>query len=86
MAAVCANLKVFENLLLPALYHRISTTVALADAAREALRRVGYTGSELALPGLARALLLDPELMIYEALLFGLNPLPRSLAGFAACL
>lgn len=85
-----ANLKVWENLLLPAQYHRRAAGATLDAAAREALLRVGYTGSEQALPGLinhfqrvqtslARALLLDPELMLYEALHFGLNQRERQL-------
>ena len=85
-----SNLKVWENLLLPAQYHRRIPREGLAVAGREALRRVGYQGQEMALPGLinlfqrkqvgfARALLLDPDLMIYESLHFGLNQRERNL-------
>jgi len=85
-----SNLKVWENLLLPAQYHRKLSRENLASAGRAALRRVGYQGPEMALPGLmnlfqrkqvgfARALLLDPDLMIYESLLFGLNQRERNL-------
>lgn len=85
-----SNLKVWENLMLPVQYHRKLTRENLVEAGRKVLRRVGYTGSEMALPGLmnlfqrkqvglARALLLDPELLIYEALLSGLNQREGSL-------
>ncbi|AMV71388.1 hypothetical protein JCM30471_32270 [Desulfuromonas carbonis] len=85
-----SNLKAWENLLLPTLYHRKLSRETLASAGRAALDRVGYQGQEMALPGLmnlfqrkqvgfARALLLDPDLMIYESLLFGLNQRERNL-------
>lgn len=84
-----SNLKAWENLVLPVQFHRRMPAAELESAGTAALERVGYQGPRMALPGLmnvlqrkqvglARALLLDPELMIYESLLNGLNRRERN--------
>ena len=84
-----SNLKAWENLVLPAQYHRRIPATKLEAAGIAALERVGYQGPRMALPGLmnllqrkqvglARALLLDAELMVYESLLYGLNRRERN--------
>jgi predicted ABC-type transport system involved in lysophospholipase L1 biosynthesis ATPase subunit len=78
-----ANLRARENLLLPVIYHRgmNAVTQQQADAA---LARVGYDGSPETLAGLlslfqrkqislARAMLMLPDLLIYDSLLLGLS-------------
>lgn len=85
-----SNLKVLENLLLPLQYHRLSAATSPETLAMSLLERVGYRGAAMALPGLlssferkqvvlARAMLLDPDLMIYDSFAFGLSARERSL-------
>jgi len=84
-----SNLTVLENLLLPVEYlggdHQ-----RLQQAARDLLLQVGFRGEETLLPGhlrllqkrqvlLARALLAEPELLIYDDVLTGLSARERSM-------
>jgi len=83
-----SNLTVLENLLLPVEYLG-GDHLSLQEAARDMLRRVGFRGEETLLPGhlkllqkrqvlLARALLAEPELLIYADVLTGLSARERS--------
>jgi phospholipid/cholesterol/gamma-HCH transport system ATP-binding protein len=83
-SGLISNLKVLENLLLPVQYHKLPLAGPAEELALAALERVGYHGAPMALPGLlssferkqvvlARAMLCDPDLMIYDALFNGLN-------------
>lgn len=80
-----ANLKVWENLVLPLEYHTALPQAEIEARGMAALRRVGYTGGLMELPahlplhekrriGLARAMLADPALIIYNGALTGLAP------------
>jgi phospholipid/cholesterol/gamma-HCH transport system ATP-binding protein len=73
-----SNLKVLENLTLPLLYHTTLSRAEVEERGRAMLKRLGYAGGLMQLPGLlgtyqrkllglARAMLGDPELMIYES-------------------
>ena len=79
-----SNLKVWENLVLPLEYHSSLSPAEIEARALAALRRVGYAGGLMELPGplplyekrligLARAMLTEPELIIYNAILAGLR-------------
>jgi predicted ABC-type transport system involved in lysophospholipase L1 biosynthesis ATPase subunit len=79
-----ANLRALENLLLPVIYHRGMSAVTQQQA-DTALARVGYDASPETLSGLlslfqrkqialARAMLMMPDLLIYDSLLLGLSP------------
>ena len=79
-----SNLKVWENLVLPLEYHADCKAQQIEERGRAALSRVGYSGGLMALPGhlslyqrrqvgLARALLTEPRLLIYNAVLDGLS-------------
>lgn len=79
-----SNLEVMENILLPTLYHR-GISAETRKQATEVLARVEYSGSATMLSGLlnifhrkqiamARAILMNPDLMIYDSLIAGLNP------------
>lgn len=79
-----SNLKVWENLILPMQYHKQDNSGDLVAAGEAVLTRVGYHGGRMTLPGLlshferkqvllARAMLMDPEVVIYDSLLLGLN-------------
>lgn len=84
-----SNLKVWENLLLPVQYHKKSFPAGVDSAAAMVLERVRYKGASMELPGLlsgfqrkqvvlARAMLMDPDLMVYDSLLLGLNQRERN--------
>lgn len=88
MARLISNLKVIENVTLPLLYHSDMSTEEIFKLGRELLQRVGYNEDIWGLPGLlpvfkrkgvslARAMALDPEIMIYDRLLEGLDPRQR---------
>lgn len=88
-SGLISNLKVLENLLLPVQYHQLPLAGSAEELALAALERVGYRGAPMALPGLlssferkqvvlARAILCDPDLIIYDALFNGLNDRERS--------
>ena len=79
-----SNLKVWENLVLPLEYHFACTPSEIQEKGEAALRRVGYCGGMMELPGhlslcqkrqvgLARAMLSEPRLMIFDAMLDGLQ-------------
>lgn len=85
-AALISNLKVIENIILPLQYHTDLTDDSIMEKAVSLLNHVGYKGDIWALPGplpfytkktiaLARAMALDPEIMIYDRLLEGLDRL-----------
>lgn len=84
-----SNLKVWENLMLPLQYHKLSLLPEHTAAGEAALERVGYRGGHLKLPGLltlfenkqvllARAMIMDPEVVIYDSLHLGLNARERN--------
>ena len=79
-----SNLKVWENLVLPLEYHLALSQAELEEKGLAMLRRVGYSGGLMQLPGhlshyerrqvgMARAMLTEPELIIYNAVLGGLS-------------
>ena len=79
-----SNLKVWENLVLPLEYHSSYTPQEIEEKGVAALHRVGYAGPLMALTwhlslyqkrqiGLARAMLMEPRLIIYNEILAGLN-------------
>lgn len=79
-----SNLKVWENLFLPVQYHKLPLSGDPAAAGAAVLERVGYQGGRATLPGLlshferkqvllARAMLMNPEVVIYDSLFLGLN-------------
>jgi phospholipid/cholesterol/gamma-HCH transport system ATP-binding protein len=79
-----SNLNIWDNLTLQLAYHTPMRRQELEDRGREAIARVGYTGSLTVLPSrltmyqrrliaFARALLVEPDLMIYQAPLDGLS-------------
>jgi ABC-type transporter Mla maintaining outer membrane lipid asymmetry ATPase subunit MlaF len=85
-----SNLTVLENLLLPSEYTGNHDRARLETSARQMLEKVGYQGEEVCLPGhlkllqkrqvlLARALLTDPELMLFGTFLSGLSVKERAL-------
>jgi phospholipid/cholesterol/gamma-HCH transport system ATP-binding protein len=84
-----SNLKVWENILLPVMYHRGREPAACEGQVVDLLRRLGVEDTLVpdylqslpgALPvqvlrllGCARAALMDPEVMIYESVFEGLQ-------------
>lgn len=79
-----SNLKVWENLTLPLDYHSALSSAVIEERGAAILQRVGYKGKLMALPGhlslyqkrqigLGRAMLTDPDLMIFESPSQGLN-------------
>jgi phospholipid/cholesterol/gamma-HCH transport system ATP-binding protein len=79
-----SNLKVWENLTLPLDYHSALSSAAIEERGLAILQRVGYKGKLMDLPGhlslyqrrqigLGRAMLTDPDLMIFESPSQGLN-------------
>ena len=79
-----SNLKVWENLVLPLEYHQAYSQAEIEERGLAVLRRVGYSGGLMELPGhlshyerrligLARAMLTEPELIVYNAVLGGLS-------------
>lgn len=84
-----SNLKVWENLVLPLEYHSACTRSEIEAGGLAVLKRVGYSGGLMELPGhlsiyqkrlvgLARAMLTGPRLMIYNAILLGLRSEEKS--------
>jgi ABC-type transporter Mla maintaining outer membrane lipid asymmetry ATPase subunit MlaF len=79
-----SNLKVWENLVLPLQYHALYPPAEIEERGMAMLRAVRYKGALMELPGhlslyekrligLARAMLTNPELIIYNAILDGLS-------------
>lgn len=79
-----SNLKVWENLVLPLEYFSLYPQAEIEERGMDALKRVGFTGGLMELPGhlslygkrqvgLARAMLLQPELVVYDEILAGLS-------------
>lgn len=79
-----SNLKVWENLTLPLYYHQQLSHDEIEERGLALLSRLGYTGKLMALPGhltisqkkligFARAMLIAPDLMLYESPVSGLN-------------
>jgi phospholipid/cholesterol/gamma-HCH transport system ATP-binding protein len=90
-----SNLKVWENLVLPLEYHSACTQPEIRERGEAALRRVGYLGKLMELPGhlslyesrqvgLARAMLGEPSLMVFNAMLDGLRDSEKSVLTAAA--
>lgn len=84
-----SNLKIWENVTLPLSYFARMNDSEIEELGSSVLKRVGYTGKLMQLPGhapfhqkkmagFARAMLMDPELMVYESPLLGLNQEERS--------
>lgn len=78
-----SNLKVLENIALPLLYHSDRDARDIEGGAVALLERLGYQGNAFELPGLlprydrrltglARAMAMDPDLVVYDRLLDGL--------------
>ncbi len=79
-----SNLKVWENLILPLNYHQQLNPAEVEARGLALLSRLGYTGRLMALPGhltisqkklvgFARAMLITPDVMLYESPDSGLN-------------
>ena len=85
-----SNLNIWENVTLPALYHRKKRPEDLEDAAIAILSGTGMAGPEIAeymcrrpghlpvhkrgLAGLVRAMLTEPELIVYDGLFEEMGP------------
>ncbi len=85
-----SNLNIWENITLPALYHRKKRPEDLEDAAIAILSGIGMAGPEMVefmcrkpgqlpahergLAGLVRAMLMEPELIIYDGLFEEMSP------------
>lgn len=79
-----SNLKVWENLTLPLLYHSGLSDEEIAERGVAVLKAVGYKGGLMELPGplplfrrrlvgLARAMLMEPPLLLLNGVLAGLS-------------
>ncbi|MEW6066873.1 MAG: ATP-binding cassette domain-containing protein [Nitrospirota bacterium] len=87
---VISNLKIWENITLPVWYHKGIKPETIEDSVIEIFKQLGKDISELpeymgklsgTLPfhekrliSIVRAMLMDPELMLYDSVLDGLNP------------
>lgn len=85
-----SNLKVWENLILPLEYHSGLAPEEIEERGLAVLRRLRYEGGLMDLPGplplykkrligLGRAMLAEPELIIYDGVLNGLGEAEKSL-------
>lgn len=79
-----SNLKAWENLTLPLYYHQDLSHDEIEKQGVSMLARLGYAGRFMDLPGLmpisqkkiigvARAMLVDPDVILYESPVSGLN-------------
>jgi phospholipid/cholesterol/gamma-HCH transport system ATP-binding protein len=79
-----SNLKIWENVALPVSYTGRLGNEEMEKIGVQLLQKAGYTGKLMELPGhasfhnkkaagFARAMLMNPELMVYESPLVGLN-------------
>lgn len=79
-----SNLKAWENLTLPLYYHQHLSHNQIEEQGLAMLERLGYTGRLMALPGhltisqkkivgVARAMLIAPDVILYESPVSGLN-------------
>lgn len=79
-----SNLKVWENLTLPLYYHQHLSHSEIESQGLAMLDRLGYTGQFMDLPGhltisqkkivgVARAMLIAPDVILYESPVYGLN-------------
>ncbi len=84
-----SNLKVWENLTLPLYYHQSLSHSEVESKGIAMLGRLGFTGKYMDLPGhltisqmkivgIARAMLIAPQVIIYESPLYGLNQEEKS--------
>jgi phospholipid/cholesterol/gamma-HCH transport system ATP-binding protein len=84
-----SNLKAWENITLPLYFHNTLSNAEIEERGVTVLGRLGYTGNLMALPGLltftqrkligiARAMLMDPDVIIYESPDSGLNSEEKS--------
>ncbi len=85
-----ANLKLWENIMLPLLYHQGEVQTTAADLATQLLDRLGYHGNIWALPGhlsaaersitsFIRAAVITPSLIIYAGCLTELTVVQRTI-------
>jgi phospholipid/cholesterol/gamma-HCH transport system ATP-binding protein len=85
-----SNLKVFENVTLPLLYHSSGSGREIGERAIAALERLGWKGNLFDLPGslstfqrrtagFARVIAMDPEVVVYDRLVDGLYAEERDL-------
>jgi phospholipid/cholesterol/gamma-HCH transport system ATP-binding protein len=90
-----SNLKVLENITLPLLYHTSGSKREIVERAIAVLGRFGLTGTLFDLPahlstfqhrlaGFARAIAIDPEVVVYDRLADGLGDEERDLLVRAA--
>lgn len=85
-----SNLKVLENVTLPLLYHSAGNRREIGERAAASLERFGWKGNLFDLPGrlstfqrrvagFARAIAMDPEVVVYDRLVDGLYAEERDL-------
>ena len=86
-----SNLKVWENIMLPLSYHSSLSHHDMDEKMLSILGKIGYDDDIAALPGplpvykkrlagLARAMLMEPDLIIYDSVFDGLSPEIRNKA------
>jgi len=80
-----SNLKIWENLILPLSYHTTLSNRDMEEKMMGILSRIGYNGDLTEIPGplptykkrligVARTMLMEPELIIYDSVFDGLGP------------